>query len=85
MEPNFSMGCIIGEKGNDLEFDPQILSTKIWRKYYPRKKSRKDRHPRKTSAGRRTIAIREFKQSTTAGATTAGATTAAVTEKVWGE
>ena len=26
MEPNFSMGCIIGEKGNDLEFDPQINS-----------------------------------------------------------
>ena len=29
VEPNFSMGCIIGEKGNDLEFDPQILSKKI--------------------------------------------------------
>ena len=26
VEPDFSMGCIIGEKGNDLEFDPQILS-----------------------------------------------------------
>ena len=29
VEPNFSMGCIIGEKGNDLESDPQTLSTKI--------------------------------------------------------
>ena len=42
-ESNFSMGCIIGEKGNDLESDPRTLSMKIWRKYYPRKKSRKDR------------------------------------------
>ena len=42
-ESNFSMGCIIGEKGNDLESDPLTLSMKIWRKYYPRKKSRKDR------------------------------------------
>ena len=38
VEPNFSMGRIIREKGNDLEFDPQILSKKIWMKYYPRKK-----------------------------------------------
>jgi len=29
VEPHFSMGCIIGQKGNDLEFDPQIISTKI--------------------------------------------------------
>jgi len=28
-ESNFSMGCIIGEKGNDLESDPLTLSMKI--------------------------------------------------------
>ena len=39
-----------------------IQSTNIWRKYYPRKKSRKDRHPRKTSAGRRTTAIVDDKE-----------------------
>ena len=60
VEPHFSMGCIIGQKGNDL--NPQILFTKIWRKCYPRKKSRKDRHPRKTSAGRITTAIVDDKE-----------------------
>ena len=29
LEPNFSMGCVVGEIGNDLESDPQTLSTKI--------------------------------------------------------
>ena len=29
VESNFSMGCIIGEKGNDLESDPLTLSMKI--------------------------------------------------------
>ena len=29
LEPNFSMGCNVGEIGNDLESDPQTLSTKI--------------------------------------------------------
>ena len=43
LEPNFSMGYIIGEIGNDLESDQETLSTKIWWKYYPGKKSRKNR------------------------------------------
>ena len=43
LEPNFSMDCIVGEIGNDLESDPQTLYTKIWRKYYLRKKSKKER------------------------------------------
>ena len=29
LEPNFSMGCNVGEIGNDLASDPQTLSTTI--------------------------------------------------------
>ena len=29
LECNFSMGCIVGEIANDLESDPQTLSTMI--------------------------------------------------------
>ena len=29
LEPNFSMGCIVDEIGNDPESDPQTLSTNI--------------------------------------------------------
>ena len=43
LEPNFSMGCNVGEIGNDLASDPQTLSTTIWTKYYPGRKKRKNR------------------------------------------
>ena len=29
LEPNFSMGCVVSEIGNDLESDPRTLSTTI--------------------------------------------------------
>ena len=39
LELNFSMSCIIGEIGNDLESDPQTLSTKVLMEILSREKN----------------------------------------------
>ena len=59
LELNFSMSCIIGEIGNDLESDPQTLSTKVLMEILSREKNqgRTDRSTENFIGDRRIIAI----------------------------
>ena len=63
LEPNFSMDCIIGEIGSDLESDPQNSLHEDLKEILSQEKMKKGQtDPRKTSTGRRMIAIRDFKK-----------------------
>ena len=58
LEPNLSMGCIIGEIGNDLESDLQNFLHEDLKKILSEEKINEGgTDPRKTSADHRMIAI----------------------------
>ena len=58
LEPNFSMGCIIGETGNDLESDPQNSLHEDLKQILSEEKIKEGEiDSRKTSTDRRMIAI----------------------------
>ena len=63
LEPNFSMDCIIGEIGSDLESDPQNSLHEDLKETLSQEKMKEGQtDPRKTSTGRPMIAIRDFKK-----------------------
>ena len=63
LEPDFSMDCIIGEIGSDLESDPQNSLHEDLKEILSQEKMKEGQtDPRKTSTGRRMIAIRDFKK-----------------------
>ena len=63
LEPNFSMDCIIGEIGSDLESDPQNSLHEDLKEILSQEKMKEGQtDPRKTSTGRRMIAITDFKK-----------------------
>ena len=63
LEPNFSIGCTIGEIGNDLESDPQNSLHKDFKEILFEEKNKEGQtDPRKTSADRRMIAIVDIKE-----------------------
>ena len=63
LEPNFSMACIIGEIGNDLESDPQNSLHEDLKQILSEEKIRKGQtDSQKTSADCRMIAIVDDKE-----------------------
>ena len=63
LEPDFSMDCIIGEIGSDLESDPQNFLHEDLKEILSQEKMKEGQtDPRRTSTGRRMIAIRDFKK-----------------------
>ena len=63
LEPDFSMDCIIGEIGSDLESDPQISLHEDLKEILSQEKIKEGQaNPRNTLASRRMIASREFKK-----------------------
>ena len=58
LEPSFSVGCIIGDKENDLESDPQNSLHEDLKKILSEEEIKEGRaDPRKTAAGRRMISF----------------------------
>ena len=63
LEPNFSMDCIIGEIKSDLKSDPQNSLHEDLKEILSQEKMKEGQtDPRRTSTGRRMIAIRDFKK-----------------------
>ena len=63
LEPNFSMDCIIGEIGSDLESDSQNSLHEDLKEILSQEKMKEGQtDPRRTSTGRPMIAIRDFKK-----------------------